>query len=59
LSDASQFPALIVDLLEAGLVDKIMRGIVGGNALRVWKEVERVAATMKGDIPGEDVIRSE
>jgi membrane dipeptidase len=54
LSDVSQFPALVVNLLEAGLEDSIVRGIVGENVLRVWKEVERVVVTMKGKSPGED-----
>lgn len=43
LQDVSYLPNLIRILLERGYSDEEIRLIFGGNTLRVWEEVERVA----------------
>jgi len=43
LEDVSYLPNLIRILLERGYSDEEIRQIFGGNTLRVWGEVERVA----------------
>ena len=44
--------ALVAALLTAGISESDIRNIVGGNILRVWAEVERVAAVMQaGNTP--------
>ena len=43
LKDVSQYPNLIRELLESGYSEEDIRRICGGNLLRVWSEVERIA----------------
>lgn len=43
LTDASMYPNLIAELITRGYSDEDIGKILGGNALRVWREVERVA----------------
>ena len=44
LKDASQYPNLIYELLKMDYKEEDIRKICSGNVLRVWNEVERVAA---------------
>ena len=44
LEDVSTYPNLIADLLRRGYSDEDIAKILGGNALRVWQQVEEVAA---------------
>lgn len=43
LLDASTYPNLVAELLERGYSEEDIEKILGGNALRVWEEVERIA----------------
>ena len=43
LKDVSTYPALIQGLLERGYSRKDIQKILGGNLIRVWKEVEEYA----------------
>jgi len=43
LKDASQYPALIAKFLERGYSEDDIRAIMGGNLMRVWREVEAFA----------------
>ena len=43
LEDVSQYPALVKELLEMGVKDEDVSGVVGGNVLRVWQEAEEVS----------------
>lgn len=60
LDDVSKFPDLVAELLHQGLSDDQARGIVGGNVLRVWKEVDDVAQKLQasGEKPLEDKLPS-
>jgi membrane dipeptidase len=51
LSDASRFPHLIAALVARGWSDGAIRAIACANAVRVWRQVERHAATAD-DRPG-------
>ena len=44
LKDVSEYPNLVEGLLSRGYSDEDVRKILGGNLLRVWREVEAVAA---------------
>ena len=44
LKDVSDFPNLVYELLKRGYSEADVRKILGENLLRVWSEVERVAA---------------
>ncbi|XMA09559.1 hypothetical protein WAI453_002350 [Rhynchosporium graminicola] len=57
LEDVSKFPDLVAELLRRGISDKDAGKVVGGNILRVWKDVDEVAAKMQkaGVKPLEDV----
>ncbi|HMQ50336.1 MAG TPA: dipeptidase [Saprospiraceae bacterium] len=44
LKDVSQFPNLIAELLHRGYSPADIKKMCSGNVLRVWQEVERVAA---------------
>ncbi len=46
LEDVSYYPNLIRHLLERGYSDEDVRKILGENTLRVWAEVEKVAAEL-------------
>jgi len=47
LKDVSGYPNLVAALLERGYSQKDIGKICGGNILRVWSEVERVAAASR------------
>jgi len=47
LDDVSDYPNLIEALLEAGYTEQEIEKIAGGNLLRVWSEVERVAEQLR------------
>lgn len=49
LKDVSQYPNLVRALLEKGYTDEQIEKILGGNLMRVWREVERVATELSGD----------
>ncbi|KAK0664007.1 putative dipeptidase 1 precursor [Cercophora samala] len=57
LEDVSKYPDLVGKLLEEGVRDEDVKKVVGGNVLRVWGEVERVAREMQGR--GEPVMEDE
>ena len=43
LKDVSTYPVLIQGLLDRGYSQKDIQKILGGNLIRVWKEVEEYA----------------
>ncbi len=47
LKDVAGYPNLVAALLEAGYSEEDVVKILGENALRVWSEVERVAAELQ------------
>jgi membrane dipeptidase len=49
LKDVSQYPGLVRGLAERGFSDEDIVAILGGNLLRVWREVEAVAAGEAGE----------
>lgn len=53
LKDASQLPNLFRVLLERGYTEEEIEKIASGNVMRVWEEVERVAAEMQGSSTSE------
>jgi membrane dipeptidase len=57
LEDVSKFPDLVAELLRQGVSDEDAAKIVGGNMLRVWKEVDAVAEGMQK--AGEPVLEDE
>ncbi|KAJ4306452.1 hypothetical protein N0V88_001253 [Collariella sp. IMI 366227] len=57
LEDVSKFPDLVTELLGQGVSDEDVAKIVGGNILRVWKEVEEVAKEMQE--AGEPVLEDD
>jgi membrane dipeptidase len=48
LEDVSTYPALTVELLKRGYSDDDVKNILGLNALRVLRQVERVSAELRG-----------
>lgn len=57
LEDVSKFPELVAELLRQGVSDEDVAKVVGGNVLRVWKEVEAVAERMQE--AGEPVLEDD
>jgi len=47
LKDVSDYPNLIYELLAKGYTEDDVRKICSGNLMRVWREVERVAAELQ------------
>ena len=43
LEDVSTYPNLVAELLRRGYSEEDVRKVLGGNAMRVWAEVERLA----------------
>lgn len=60
LEDVSKFPDLVAALLKEGVSDEDAAKVVGGNILRVWKDVDAVALDLqaKGTLPLEDDLPS-
>lgn len=58
LDDVSKFPDLVAEVLRRGASDEDARKLVGGNVLRVWADVDRVADELrkKGKAPMEDKL---
>ncbi len=50
-ADVSQFPNITLELLRRGYTEKEIRKIWGGNLLRVFREVEKVAEKPIGKLP--------
>ncbi|KAL2262040.1 hypothetical protein VTK26DRAFT_2672 [Humicola hyalothermophila] len=57
LEDVSKYPALVAELLRQGVSDENVAKVVGGNVLRVWTEVEKVAERMQK--AGEPVLEDD
>lgn len=51
LGSVATYPALIAELLRRGWSDEDAAKLAGGNVLRVMEGAERVAASMKGELP--------
>jgi membrane dipeptidase len=46
-NDASESPNVTIEMVRRGYTDDEIKKIWGGNLLRVWREVERVAAELQ------------
>lgn len=59
LEDVSKFPDLVAEMLRRGVSDNDAAKVVGGNVLRVWKDVDAVALKMQkaGVKPVEDKFK--
>lgn len=57
LEDVSKYPELVKEMLRRGMSDDDAAKVVGGNILRVWKDVEDVAAEMQTS--GEPVLEDD
>jgi membrane dipeptidase len=51
LEDVSGFPNLIAELLRRGYADDDVRGIAGGNVLRVMRGAESAARRIQAERP--------
>ncbi len=51
LNDVSMYPNLIYELLKRGYTDNDVRKICGGNLMRVWASVEKVAMQLQTKQP--------
>ncbi len=51
LEDVSRYPYLTAELLRRGYTDEQVKKIIGGNFLRVMRQVERVSARLKRQRP--------
>ncbi|KAH0543525.1 hypothetical protein FGG08_002193 [Glutinoglossum americanum] len=60
LEDVSKFPALVAGMLRQGISDEDVGKVVGGNVLRVWRDVETVAERLQrdGQRPREDDLQA-
>lgn len=47
LEDVSKYPDLFAELLKRGVSNEDAAKVAGGNILRVWKDVEQVAAKLQ------------
>lgn len=59
LDDVSKYPDLVAELLRQGVSDDDAAKVVGGNLLRVWKDVDTVALDLqaKGTLALEDDLQ--
>jgi membrane dipeptidase len=54
LEDVSKFPDLVVELLNQGVSDEDVAKIIGGNILRVWRDVDETATRLQAT--GEPIL---
>lgn len=47
LDDVSKYPDLVAELLNQGVSDEDVAKVVGGNILRVWKDIDAVALDLQ------------
>lgn len=47
LDDVSKYPDLVAELLKQGVSDEDVAKVVGGNILRVWKDIDAVALDLQ------------
>ncbi|XP_010345116.1 dipeptidase 2 isoform X3 [Saimiri boliviensis] len=59
LEDVSTYPILIEELLSRGWSEEELRGVLRGNLLRVFRQVEQVREENKGQSPLEDTFPDE
>ncbi|OUM53650.1 hypothetical protein BVG19_g2954 [[Candida] boidinii] len=60
LEDTSKYPDVIYKCMERGATDDQIRGLMGGNLLRVWKNVEVCSEHIKREqFPDGRVVESE
>ncbi|KAI1391171.1 putative dipeptidase [Hypoxylon trugodes] len=57
LGDVSKYPDLIAELLRRGISDEDASKIAGSNILRVWGDVEKVAAKLQAE--GEPILEDD
>ncbi|KAK6354374.1 hypothetical protein TWF730_008782 [Orbilia blumenaviensis] len=57
LEDVEKYPQLVKELLRRGVKDEDVKKATGGNVLRVWREVERVAEKLQAE--GERELEDE
>lgn len=59
LEDVSKFPDLVAEMLRRGVSDDDVAKVVGGNVLRVWRDVDAVALKIQkaGVKPVEDKFK--
>jgi len=51
LESVATYPALLAEMLRRGWSDADVAKLAGGNVLRVMEQAEKVAASMKGELP--------
>ncbi len=56
IKDVSYYPALLAELMKRGWTDEQIAKLAGENVLRVMAGAEKVAASMKGELPGTAVL---
>ncbi|XP_007517836.1 dipeptidase 2 [Erinaceus europaeus] len=59
LEDVSTYPVLIEELLRRGWSEKELQGVLRGNLLRVFTQVEKVRDESSGQLPLDDKIPEE
>ncbi|KAK2503434.1 hypothetical protein MC885_002775 [Smutsia gigantea] len=59
LEDVSTYPVLVEELLSCGWSEKELQGVLRGNLLRVFREVEQVWEENKGQSPLDDEFPDE
>jgi membrane dipeptidase len=59
LDGVEDYPALLAELLRRGWTDEEVRKLVGENALRVMREVEKVSARLRKERPASDALIEE
>lgn len=48
-TDVTKYPDVVAELLRLGVSDEDAGKVAGGNVLRVWRDVEAVAANMQAE----------
>jgi membrane dipeptidase len=59
LESVGDFPALLAELLRRGWTDEEVKKLAGLNALRVFRETERVAQRLRRERPASDALIEE
>lgn len=58
MGDVSEYPVLVMEMLKRGIGENDIKGVLGGNIIKVFERVEAESIRLRHLLPKEDVVES-